>query len=527
MAITGTFLADFVQFEGATKSAEGTLRSLEASSVKVEAQLVRMTGASTRGAGASQQWTGQLRQFDGVLASMGINIGTEIRGLEDMASASGKTAAQLGGVATAGLAFGAAIGGWKIGRLVADFFDLDKAIGNTTAKLLGWGDVSAEVLGAQQDTKNKAISLGADEQIEYAAAIQFTRNAIKQLGEDNALTLFRTHLDIAGAAAAALSEQEKVLIHDAVALNLSTADIATGMHLTEGAVSLYAESLKKLAADEKAAAAVQTEQLAVTTKLWAEYYTLVVGQSGTATDVQIANVWAWYDAQVDAAKKAGTATQGFYDALGAQAEERIAAIGSKWGELAAQSREAAQQAADAAKADYDRMMASGLTFSQDVLDAQLQKWRDLQQAADNYGFAGVEANEKIAAAVEHKNAAEAKPEKEKAEKKNAEPLSYTQTYESAAEVRAAKGLLPGVTDQLLKYFADKEADKGKADTDTLLPSGTPPSPTTKGAVTRPVSPSITVPVTVYVASGSPDVVAREVQAALVRDQKFKRLLGGG
>jgi hypothetical protein len=136
--------------------------------------------AATRTAPKVHNLRTALSSFDGVLASMGVNIGTEIRGLTDLGDAAGKTFTQLGLIATAGLAAGAALAGWKIGRLVAEFFDLDKAIGNTTAKMLGWGDVAGQQAGAKQDTINKAIRDGADANISYAAAIEFNTATVKR-----------------------------------------------------------------------------------------------------------------------------------------------------------------------------------------------------------------------------------------------------------------------------------------------------------------------------------------------------------
>jgi len=143
------------------------------------AKVQRFTGATTEAASASDRLRNSLGQFDGVLASMGVNIGTEIRGLTELGEASGKTASQLGLIATAGLVVGAAMAGWKIGRAAAEFFDLDQKIGAATAKLLGWGDLAGEVGGAQQDTINKAIRDGADATISYTAAIAFNTEHLK------------------------------------------------------------------------------------------------------------------------------------------------------------------------------------------------------------------------------------------------------------------------------------------------------------------------------------------------------------
>lgn len=164
--MSAAFTADFTQFVGAAKTAEVALDKVEGAAGRVVPSVHNLRGA--------------LSTFDGVLASMGVNIGTEIRGLTELGEASGKTFTQLGLVATAGLAAGAALGGWKLGRLIAEFFDLDKAIGSATAKMLGWGDLVGAEAGAKQDTINAAIRRGADATINYADAISFNTKKVQE-----------------------------------------------------------------------------------------------------------------------------------------------------------------------------------------------------------------------------------------------------------------------------------------------------------------------------------------------------------
>lgn len=179
MAITATFAADFGQFVSSTKAAEASLKTLEAGGIKAGTALRNVGASSDRTTPQVHNLRGALSSFDGVLASMGVNIGTEIRGLTELGEASGKTFTQLGLVATAGLAAGAALAGWKIGRLVADFFDLDQAIGNATAKLLGYGDVAAQTAGAKADVLARATATAKREITDYAEAIRINTEAHK------------------------------------------------------------------------------------------------------------------------------------------------------------------------------------------------------------------------------------------------------------------------------------------------------------------------------------------------------------
>ncbi len=118
--------------------------------------------------------------FDGILSAAGIHIGPDIRGIEDLGDAAGKSASELGKIATAGLIIGAGLVGWKIGRAIADFFDLDDKIAHATASLLGFGDAAGEVAGAKQDVITRAIERGAAATISYTEALKFNASWFKE-----------------------------------------------------------------------------------------------------------------------------------------------------------------------------------------------------------------------------------------------------------------------------------------------------------------------------------------------------------
>lgn len=158
MPITAKFLADFTQFESASQSAAGKLKLVTSQTDAVAAGMTRagreaasLGTAVTAATGSTTNLAGSFQKFDGILASVGIHMGPEIRAIGELSAASGKSAGELGKLATAGLVLGAGIAGWKIGRLIAEFFDLDKAIGSATAKLLGWGDLAKQEAGAGTD----------------------------------------------------------------------------------------------------------------------------------------------------------------------------------------------------------------------------------------------------------------------------------------------------------------------------------------------------------------------------------------
>src|SRR5436190_1997609 len=70
------------------------------------------------------------QQIDKTLSTLGINVGNNVApALDELASASGKTASQMGLIATAGLVASAALAGWNLGRKISELGDFDKKIG--------------------------------------------------------------------------------------------------------------------------------------------------------------------------------------------------------------------------------------------------------------------------------------------------------------------------------------------------------------------------------------------------------------
>lgn len=241
MAVTGQFVADFASFQAAVRQAEVSLRGFEAGAGQAERALDRMvdsfTGrqviseatlmseaisrigsparltsselqrvgavaeeaaeklrrvgedvppkiqqladASRRARGETDGLRTSFQAFDGVLASLGLNLGPQIRGIEDIASASGKSASQLGKLATAGLAVGAGVAGWGFGRLIADFAGTDKAIGDATAKFLGWGDVAAQESAAGADAFARASTSIGFQVRDMSTALVINQGALK------------------------------------------------------------------------------------------------------------------------------------------------------------------------------------------------------------------------------------------------------------------------------------------------------------------------------------------------------------
>jgi hypothetical protein len=137
------------------------------------------SAASATGGGLGNLTT-SLKATDKALGSVGVSIGQQVNALEEINQASGKTVGEIGKIATAGLAVSAALAGWKAGRMIAEFFDLDKKIADTTARLLGFGDVAAETAAAKADVLARATKNAGREITDYSEAIRINVDAVKK-----------------------------------------------------------------------------------------------------------------------------------------------------------------------------------------------------------------------------------------------------------------------------------------------------------------------------------------------------------
>lgn len=322
MALTGRFDADFSSFVAACKEAELSLKLFDAGTRQVEGSLNRMVDnfsgrqiiseatlmaeavtrigsparltadelqrmgsvaqeaveklqriggdippkiqsladAAARARGETSGLRTSLQAFDGVLASLGVNLGPQIRGIEDIASASGKTAAQLGTLATAGLAVGAGVGGWKLGRAASEFFDLDIKIGDAAAKLLGFGDVAGEKAAAAQTVLAKASKTAGYAITDLAEAMKINEaeaNRMIAANQKASATFLQTAADAKKAAEIIASNQSKILKveHDlAVAkTNFDADDAARKKQAAEDAKRRLSEEINEAARLQKAA----------------------------------------------------------------------------------------------------------------------------------------------------------------------------------------------------------------------------------------------------------------------------------
>lgn len=240
----------------------------------------------------------------------------------------------------------------------------------------GMKDAAASATGFRESVEQTTISL-ADQQEEAHKAAE---------GQD----AFNQTLDAAGGFLFKLRDTMVDASHKTVDYKTATDD--TTEAIKRGTKANQENTASFI--DQTKMQDLQKKGLAEATKLWHEYDQLIETESGTSFDAQAAAVRRWKDDLIAQHKEAHTDTKEFYDAIEADAKEKLSLIGSHWSELADQSRESLKAQAEAAKADYERMRESGLHFTQDTLDAQMKKWLDLQDAANGFGKSGTDAMKK-------------------------------------------------------------------------------------------------------------------------------------
>lgn len=358
------------------------------------AQQTKAVGDATTAASApAQQLQGIYKQFDGVLQSLGVNIGPYVKGLEDITGASGQTAAGLGMIATAGLAIGAGYTGWKVGRAIADFFDLDEEIANATATLMGYGNVAEEVAGAKQDTINRAIANGAKETITYTEAILFNERALAQ--NTDQMGNFSDRLAMAEKVVQSLTRATLDEIDAAYELGASQEDVAKKFKISSDAARVAKDTLEKFADQKKAFAqiekqlrdeAIKDEERAIKAAeqnakkfadLEKENTALVVAMSGTRRDARLADIDAWFEKEVASLKKLDPQYGEFYDKLARQRDLKKQQETADYDFLASHSKSTLDQEAAYQQATLEAMIARVGEFS----TAQIQQQKAVRDAA--------------------------------------------------------------------------------------------------------------------------------------------------
>lgn len=175
MAMTGTLLADFSSFDAACRKSGQELAALQTQAGTVAGSLETMA-TSVEDFGASVVTSADVAQQS--FQKLPGTFATVRTGLNDIAEGAGFTFEQLGLLSSAGLAVGVGYEAWKIGRAIADFFELDDKIAHAAARLLDFGDLAGESFAAKLDVLAKATKTAGREITDMAEAMAINAKAV-------------------------------------------------------------------------------------------------------------------------------------------------------------------------------------------------------------------------------------------------------------------------------------------------------------------------------------------------------------
>lgn len=171
--MTGVLSADFSAFEAAAQKATTSIKGMELGAAKAESALSDMSDGAV---GPTNTLRESFGQVDQVLSASGVNIGKYARGLVEIGDMAGKTASEIGWLATGASIFGALMAGWQFGTWIAGWTGLAEAVEKYADSLT---NLPAEVAAAQQDTINLAFRNGSGVMLSYTDAIAFNSVAIQ------------------------------------------------------------------------------------------------------------------------------------------------------------------------------------------------------------------------------------------------------------------------------------------------------------------------------------------------------------
>jgi hypothetical protein len=369
------------------------IEKLASSVQKTRGDLEDMNSAALRSSKSTQGFGDQLAQVDGVLGAMGVHLGPEVKALRELGEHSDKTASQLGALGTVALAAGAAIGGWKLGRLVADFTGSDEAIGNATAKLLGW-TTAAGGAGSATDTLARASATAGRAIVSLSEAIAINTAAVKSwqgeisrshAAEDSAKEVAHWRAELQALGSGVLASLTK----DLDSHNFSQAELARRYNVSTDALGLLSRQMqhhKEVMAEVQAA---QEKQIALQDHLFgldlttkAQEYARAIGDVGNASRLLPpvaaevnAVMKSAYDVLVKAGLGAGEAATKFREL--AIATTDWAAINAK---LAAMPDPFATQIKARSEA-YRQTLVDQANLNQGITDSQLY-WAHAGEIAD-------------------------------------------------------------------------------------------------------------------------------------------------
>jgi hypothetical protein len=237
---------------------------------QVDAAIDDVTGTTKMASAATSDFEKQVRalidkdvalitakqQLATVTTATTSTMATLRAGLNGVAAAAGITWVALGPISAVILVIATAMAAFDFTRWLVGFTGLDKAIANTTARLIGWGNVAAQETGAKQDVINLAVKRGANAMITYASALEFNakwfvewQHKAKEM--DDVAARIHAPQELADQMAKWNSEIDKVrsagslpaLIAGINSHVISVKELSASYRISEGAINLFKQRL--------------------------------------------------------------------------------------------------------------------------------------------------------------------------------------------------------------------------------------------------------------------------------------------
>src|SRR5262245_29993628 len=253
--------------------------------------LKAIASEATKATSQTNDLHGAFQQFDKMLAAVGINIGTEIGAVGELAAAFGQTASQLGLVATAGLAAGTMFASFKLTTLLLELTGLNTQLNKFVDGLAGLPEAAA---GAKLDElaragQNAAKMLGGAQVTitDLATAQRINAEAVRQ----HNLELVTSTSRIAAWNAELKSVQDRgemaQLTDDFKSQAFELKELETRYALSAGAVQLFVRQQGD--AEEAAKNAAETQKRISDQQLkdMADYAKALEAQASIMTDFEI------------------------------------------------------------------------------------------------------------------------------------------------------------------------------------------------------------------------------------------------
>jgi hypothetical protein len=278
MAVTGKFDADFEDFKREVDESTDKLKGMETQADAVGQAVDKALQPQAGGGGGLDTLGGSLGNVGTAAAGATTELGNfaaaneaavaggvEMVSVTEMEAAGfltlqGQTAQTIAEIASGVGAvelLGSAFIGWKLGRVISDLFDLDRTIGNATAKLLGMGDAAGQAAAATADTLTRASEAAGYAITNLHDAIQVLtdkdlerlKTTLRGVADQQADRMFSTwHKQIEELTASGLIPQ---LTKDLDAHAFSMKELAKWYQVDVGAIQEYARELAKQRAAEK------------------------------------------------------------------------------------------------------------------------------------------------------------------------------------------------------------------------------------------------------------------------------------